>query len=232
MKYFTINLLLVTSISIALSSNVFNDKNNFLSYDNYVDLKVEVTDNKDTVQKSLKCDFANSILDDLLNDYSEKVILTSLLAMDEFHFLFLDTNNLSTVINYGYDLEYLSIQNQDALCFLKKYLDTTDNFRVLQSYNKIQSWCSLYQVIMFVFEQIRQAEYDDFNDFGEIMEKMDETRSILMSKYIKTEGQSYESLSISQQSIFIIDVITHISSLPPKQRVFFVKGFLNFFSKQ
>jgi len=232
MKYLIINLFFITNISIALSCNIFDSKDNFLSCDNDVELKDEITDNKKIVQKSFKFDFTNNLLDDLLDDYSEQVILTSLLAMDEFHFLFLDTNNLSTVINYGYDLEYLSIQNQDALCFLKKYLDTTDNFRVLQSYNKIQSWCSLYQVIMFVFEQIRQAEYDDFNDFGEIMEKMDETRSILMSKYIKTEGQSYESLSISQQSIFIIDVITHISSLPPKQRVFFVKGFLNFLSKQ
>jgi hypothetical protein len=232
MKYLIINLFFITNISIALSCNIFDSKDNFLSCDNDVELKDEITDNKKIVQKSFKFDFTNNLLDDLLDDYSEQVILTSLLAMDEFHFLFLDTTNLLTVINYGYELEYLSVHNQGALYHLKNYLDTAENFRALKAYNRIQSWCSLYQVFMFVFEQVRQAKYDDFNSFDEIMDKMDETRSILMSKYIEIEGQSYESLSTSQQSLFIIDVITQISSLPSEQQVVFVKDFLNLFSKQ
>lgn len=228
MKNLIISIFFIVNISIILSCNVAFANDKSMLCGNNVELRDEFTDNKNLVQQHVKSDFIKS----LLYDYSEQVILISLLAMDEFYFLFPDTANLSIVINYGYQLEYLSTQNQGALYKLKNYFDTTENFLAVTTYNRIQSWCSLYQVIMFVFEQIRQGKYDDFNDFGEIMDKMDETKSIMRNRYMEIEGQSYESLSISQQRMFIMDLITHISSLPPEQQVVFVKKFLNLFSKQ
>lgn len=224
MKNLINSLFFMVNISITLSCNapVTNDKS--VLYDNDIEvvkLINEITDNEKLVQQHIKSDFMNT----LLHDYNERIILTSLLAMDEFHFLFPDTANLLTVINYGYQQEYISASNKGVLCKLENFLD-------IKKYNRIQSWCSLYQVIMFVFEQLKQGGYDDFNDFGEIMDEMDESKCILREKYIEIEGQSYESLSTSQQSMFIMDIITYISSLPPKQQVDFVRRLLNLFVKQ
>lgn len=227
MKKIIISLFFIANISLISSCNVPAAKDKSVYCDDDSEVMDEFTNEK-SIQQHIQSDFINS----LLRDYSEQVLLTSIIAMREFHFLFPDTANLSTVINYGYELEYISTRNQGALYKLGNYLDTTENFLVIKIYNRIQSWCSLYQVLMFVFEQIRQGKYDDFNDFGEIIYKMDESKYILTNKYSELKVQSYESLSLSQQSLLIMDIITYISSLPPKQQVVFVRKFLDFFSKE
>ncbi|MBP1673734.1 MAG: hypothetical protein H6Q25_1549 [Bacteroidetes bacterium] len=223
MKRLLISLLLFTSLFI-LSCDT-PKKNSKLFNSNVKEN--ENSEFNEKPEEKVKSD----LVDCLLIQYNEKTIITSLIAIEEFHFLFSDSANLSIVINYGYDIEYLSTQNQGILNKLIIFFNSTDNEIALKGYNRIQSWCSLYSAFNFVFTQIKQGDYDDFNDFGTIMETMNESKSILKKKYLINKGQTYECLSGTQESCFIIDLVTNVSSLAPNEQVLYIKLLLDLLSK-
>jgi len=148
--------------------------------------------------------------------HSKKVILYSLIALNEYNFIIPDTIDITSLINNGYHVDELLPSYEHIYSNLNEYLENLVESERIKIINRIDNWCCVYEVFNFIFSMYI-LDSNDFIEFGEVVEDVDEIKAVL-NKYILVEGQNYYSLSGSQINMFIMDLVTYISSLPPKDQ--------------